>query len=147
MDADPEGRPVKTGAEVRVMCPPAEGGPEEEAGRTLLDGEIPGAAWLCEPLDLRLLASRPWKTHSVAASPQCVVFWYKSLRELKPDVQQPFLGCVSLGRQLPASELQFPELGIVTSTPGRRCKDCMSHTRWRGQSVLSPWGCPALGPA
>ena len=59
-------------------------------------------------------------------------FWYKSLRELKPDVQQPFLGCVSLGTQLPASELQFPELGITTSTPGRR-KDCMSHTRWRGQ--------------
>ena len=138
---------MKTEAEVRVMRPPAKGGLEEEAGRTLLDGEIPGVAWLCQPLDLRLLASTPWKTHSVAVSPSFVVFWYKSLRELKPDVQQPFLGYVSLGTQLPASELQFPELGIMTSTPGRRCTDCMNHSRQRGQSVLSPCGCPALGPA
>ena len=68
MDAEPEARPAKTEAEVRVMRPAAKGG-LEEAGRTLLGAEIAGAAWLCQPLDLRRLASIPWKTHSVAVSP------------------------------------------------------------------------------
>ena len=146
MGAYPEGRPVKMGTEVRVMQPPREARKRRQEG-TLSDGETPGAAWPFQPLDLGLLASRPWRTHSVAASPSFVVLWYKSLRELKPHVPQLFLGCGSLGRQLPASELQFPELGITTSTPCRRCKGRVSHTRWRGPLGLSlRWG-PTLGLA
>ena len=79
------------GTEVRVMQPPREARKRRQEG-TLSDGETPGAAWPFQPLDLGLLASRPWRTHSVAASPSFVVLWYKSLRELKPHVPQLFLG-------------------------------------------------------